>query len=104
MNIVKAKCKNANHQNLLKNLDLLKNRAKKVDAAVARVLHIRGRRRNMPVIPIAATGDPIAISGEEEQIEDTELVKKEKKSQSVMLYTTITFAAAIAVSCLPITV
>jgi len=97
VNIVKAKCKNANHQNLLKNLDLLKNRAKKVDAAVARVLHIRGRRRNMPVIPIAATGDPITISGEEEQIEDTELVKKEKKSQSVMLYTTITFAAAIAI-------
>ena len=94
--LVKSKCKNANDQNLLKNLNVLKQRAKKVTEVSKQIGHIYDKQFNMPVVPISETGEPVKPPAKEE-ILNPEMAKEGKKSKTVMLYTTITFSCAIGV-------
>jgi len=51
----------------------------------------------MPIVPISETGEPV-LPPDGEIDQNPEVLEKGKRSKTVMLYTSITFAVAILVS------
>jgi hypothetical protein len=92
--LIEQKCKNTSESNLLKNLELLEHKASDVKDALKNVQNIHEKLHNMPIVPEI----PIfTIDDSDKNAEEPEIVAKKKKTKSVMLYTTITFAGSIAV-------